>query len=238
MFSVRYTPVTLPRDLAEFDLALYQEALGNYTRDVKLAEDDRYEAACRLVDAGLGVLRDADEPGRRSFSAIQLHPLYTETLEREGAALDAGWYVELVVHPRSEYSDNDLLLARFSGASIGLGQQERTGIPGLNIRVPHVSATDFEHDTVQLADFRISYPTLSHMTHNGWVVYHGVIDTYRAYPIGTGPFDSEDDKGECSNERCEPHLFGRYVPDKTPSHAALLGERVELRCRNLVPLNS
>jgi hypothetical protein len=214
---------TAAGDLSEAAIKAYKAAAKHgdtlQTRDWK---DEYLDGAKELAEKGWGTysVSNFNDKDHHYLWIKRFHKLYTHIKGRHAYNVR----ISQITNPEADayrVTDGALVIADLEGADIGEGRATFNG-PALRIAVREPGGgTDFEHDSMYLAQLEISNPRFLRFDHNGTICFTGTITQEESFllPFGADPFAEEGSEGEdgseCTYEQCvgkDAHRIGPFLP--------------------------
>jgi hypothetical protein len=172
------------------------------------------------------------------------HPLFTKAKGRGSALIE----IHIVPLDSARFPTREgILLARLDGADIDLRTTEGHWSVA-SIDVPHLDATDFEHDTAHLARIEVAGLTLLSL-YGGETRYAGTLVEARLYPQDVDPLtvgDADTEPEQCdgtspmwnnetniwdTRKTHDPHPLMAYLPPARDELDALCPSVVTITVR-------
>jgi hypothetical protein len=260
------TPAVWPNDLEPDVLAWYQQihreggTIQSVLRDrgsrpentFNPFTDDELKCTKALVAAGLATYNRSRFPDGGGGDYVWINTLWKyASVARDGSDYD--WYatVHVLDEKLGARDRNGVIIAFLHGAELDRRDGD-TPFPEWRLRVKHVTATDFEHDAVHLANFQLLQVVIDQFSHFGGLTVMGILGEAEMYGRGNDPIenktpDDENDSNWCDgwpneNGSHTPHPFAPYTV-KDDEHKARLAKfkgrlvRIEMTPRGLVDAN-
>lgn len=228
-----------PRDLSDAAKQLYIKSMneGHTLQRQEWWTEDLVPAVQELVDAGLATYN------KSHFSGADHHYLWTTSIAKaytSAVGRKDGFQIRVrLLKDRAQRYDDGAVLADLDGAYIERRDSSSLISSGPQWRVilRHKNGTDFEHDSMILADFWLNNVNLVDVFTDGRTILTGTIaEDPHLYGFGVDPFTASDHSDYepnedgtvdmCDDKRCrKSHPFGPYI---APKVAGFTGKSVSI----------